>query len=112
MPEGYHPNVAAPGGSINFLWMMAANREREDRQHGVVNVQPDFAAIPSGLDKGRAGSMMHGMDVRLKLEAPSEELRAEFLDMAAGLRRPRRVAVRACFSGFRGLSSATRLGRA
>src|SRR5207248_8308379 len=24
MPEGYHPNVAAPGGSINFLWMMAA----------------------------------------------------------------------------------------
>jgi 5-deoxy-glucuronate isomerase len=54
MPEGYHPNVAAPGGSINFLWMMAANREREDRQYGVVNVQPDFASIPSGLDKGRA----------------------------------------------------------
>ena len=53
MPQGYHPNVAAPGGSINFLWMMAANREREDRQYGVVNVQPDFAAIPSGLDKGR-----------------------------------------------------------
>ena len=25
MPQGYHPNVAAPGGSINFLWMMAAN---------------------------------------------------------------------------------------
>jgi 5-deoxy-glucuronate isomerase len=54
MPEGYHPNVAAPGGSINFLWMMAANRERDDRQYGVVNVQPEFAAIPSGLDKGRA----------------------------------------------------------
>jgi 5-deoxy-glucuronate isomerase len=53
MPEGYHPNVAAPGGSINFLWMMAANRERDDRQYGVVNVQPEFAAIPSGLDKGR-----------------------------------------------------------
>ena len=53
MPQGYHPNVAAPGGSINFLWMMAANREREDRQYGVVNVQPEFAAIPSGLDKGR-----------------------------------------------------------
>ena len=31
MPQGYHPNVAAPGGSINFLWMMAATREREDR---------------------------------------------------------------------------------
>jgi len=53
MPQGYHPNVAAPGGSINFLWMMAANREREDRQYGVVNVQPEFQAIPSGLDKGR-----------------------------------------------------------
>jgi 5-deoxy-glucuronate isomerase len=53
MPAGYHPNVAAPGGSINFLWMMAANREREDRKYGVVNVQPDFAAVPSGLDKGR-----------------------------------------------------------
>ncbi|HEV8345264.1 MAG TPA: 5-deoxy-glucuronate isomerase [Vicinamibacterales bacterium] len=53
MPAGYHPNVAAPGGSINFLWMMAANRERDDRQYGVVNVQPDFAAIPVGIDKGR-----------------------------------------------------------
>ena len=53
MPQGYHPNVAEPGGSINFLWMMAANREREDRQYGVVNVQPEFRAIPSGLDKGR-----------------------------------------------------------
>jgi 5-deoxy-glucuronate isomerase len=53
MPEGYHPNVAAPGGSINFLWMMAANREDADRQYGVVNVQPEFAATPSGLDAGR-----------------------------------------------------------
>jgi 5-deoxy-glucuronate isomerase len=53
MPQGYHPNVAAPGGSINFLWMMAANRERDDRQYGVVNVQPEFAAVPSGLAKGR-----------------------------------------------------------
>ena len=54
MPQGYHPNVAAPGGSINFLWMMAANREDEDRQYGVVNVHPDFAALGSGIDKGRA----------------------------------------------------------
>ena len=43
MPQGYHPNVAAPGGSINFLWMMAAHREREDRKYGVFNVQPEFA---------------------------------------------------------------------
>ena len=54
MPQGFHPNVAAPGGSINFLWMMAANREDVDRQYGVVNVQPDFAALGSGLDKGRS----------------------------------------------------------
>jgi 5-deoxy-glucuronate isomerase len=54
MPEGYHPNVAAPGGPINFLWMMAAHREDLDRQFGVVNVQPEFAAGGSGIDKGRA----------------------------------------------------------
>ncbi len=55
MPKGYHPNVAAPGGSINFLWMMAANREGEDRQFGVVNVQPDYAKSGSGLEAGKAG---------------------------------------------------------
>jgi 5-deoxy-glucuronate isomerase len=55
MPQGYHPNVASPGGSINFLWMMAANREEADRQYGVVNVQPEFASIGSGLDAGRSG---------------------------------------------------------
>lgn len=50
MPEGYHPNVAAPGGQINFLWMMAAVREGEDRLFGVVNVQPEFASSGSGLE--------------------------------------------------------------
>ena len=50
MPRGYHPNVAAPGGSINFLWMMAANEEVEDRQFGVVNVQPEYAQGGSGLE--------------------------------------------------------------
>jgi 5-deoxy-glucuronate isomerase len=54
MPEGYHPNVAAPGSPINFLWMMAAHREDVDRQFGVVNVQPEFAAGGSGIEKGRA----------------------------------------------------------
>jgi 5-deoxy-glucuronate isomerase len=54
MPEGYHPNVAAPGGSINFLWMMAANRETEDRLFGVVNVHPDFQQGGSGLEAGRS----------------------------------------------------------
>lgn len=53
MPEGYHPNVAAPGGSINFLWMMAAHREGTDREFGVVNVQPEYAAGGSGLESAR-----------------------------------------------------------
>lgn len=50
MPQGYHPNVAAPGTQINFLWMMAGIREGEDRLYGVVNVQPEFAAGGSGLE--------------------------------------------------------------
>jgi 5-deoxy-glucuronate isomerase len=54
MPKGYHPNVAAPGCSIGFLWMMAAEREGVDRQFGVVNVQPEFAAMKSGLEAGKA----------------------------------------------------------
>jgi len=54
MPQGYHPNVASPGGAINFLWMMAATREDVDRQFGVVNVQPEFASGGSGLDPGKA----------------------------------------------------------
>ncbi len=53
MPAGYHPNVAAPGGQINFLWMMAATREDDDRLFGVVNVQPEFSSAGSGLDKGK-----------------------------------------------------------
>jgi 5-deoxy-glucuronate isomerase len=54
IPAGYHPNVAAPGGSINFLWIMAAHREVEDRQFGVVNVQPEYAGGGTGLESGRA----------------------------------------------------------
>ncbi|HWB84354.1 MAG TPA: 5-deoxy-glucuronate isomerase [Bryobacteraceae bacterium] len=50
MPEGYHPNVAALGGSINFLWMMAAHEESKDRRFGVVNVQPEYAGGGSGLE--------------------------------------------------------------
>jgi 5-deoxy-glucuronate isomerase len=53
MPRGYHPNVSAPGGRIGFLWAMAAHREVEDRQFGVVNVQPEFAQGGSGLEASR-----------------------------------------------------------
>ncbi|MFZ2492986.1 MAG: 5-deoxy-glucuronate isomerase [Thermoanaerobaculia bacterium] len=53
MPQGYHPNVSAPGGTINFLWMMAAEREGIDRQFGVVNVHPEYAQGGSGLEASR-----------------------------------------------------------
>jgi 5-deoxy-glucuronate isomerase len=53
MPAGYHPNVAVPGHNIAFLWAMGAHREKEDRQFGVVNVQPDFNQGGSGLEASR-----------------------------------------------------------
>ena len=53
MPSGYHPNVSVPGHRIGFLWAMAAHREVEDRQFGVVNVQPAFQQGASGLEAAR-----------------------------------------------------------
>jgi 5-deoxy-glucuronate isomerase len=50
MPQGFHPNVAVPDHPINFVWMMAAHREVEDRQYGVVTVQPGFDKGESGLE--------------------------------------------------------------
>lgn len=53
MPAGYHPNVSVPGHRITFLWAMAAHREKEDRQFGVVNVQAGFNQGGSGLEASR-----------------------------------------------------------
>ena len=53
MAEGFHPNVSVPGHPINFVWMMAAHREVEDRQFGVVNLQPGFDKGGSGLEASR-----------------------------------------------------------
>jgi 5-deoxy-glucuronate isomerase len=53
MPKGFHPNVSVPGHPINFVWMMAAHREVEDRQFGVVTVQPGFDQGGSGLEASR-----------------------------------------------------------
>lgn len=50
MPKGFHPNVSVPGHPINFVWLMAAHREVEDRQFGVVTVQPGFDQAGSGLE--------------------------------------------------------------
>lgn len=43
LPAGYHPNVAIPGKTLNFVWIMAAHREVVDRQWGVVQVDPRYA---------------------------------------------------------------------
>ena len=53
MPSGFHPNVSVPGHPICFLWAMAAHREGEDRQFGVVNVQRGFDQGSSGLEAGQ-----------------------------------------------------------
>jgi 5-deoxy-glucuronate isomerase len=53
MPSGFHPNVSIPGHRICFLWAMAAHREGEDRQFGVVNVQRGFDQGSSGLEAGQ-----------------------------------------------------------
>jgi len=53
MPSGYHPNVSVPGHRIAFLWAMAAHKEVEDRQFGVVNIQPGFQQGSSGLEAAR-----------------------------------------------------------
>jgi 5-deoxy-glucuronate isomerase len=42
LPEGYHPNVAIPGATLNFVWIMAAHREVIDRKWGVVQVDPRY----------------------------------------------------------------------
>ena len=54
MPSGFHPNVSVPGHRISFLWAMAAHREVQDRQFGVVNVQRGFDQGNSGLEAGRS----------------------------------------------------------
>src|SRR5919112_319989 len=45
--------VSVPGHRINFVWLMAAHREQEDRQFGVVTVQPGFDQAGTGLEASR-----------------------------------------------------------
>ncbi len=40
--HGFHPNVAIPGHSINFVWILCAKKEVTDRKWGVVNVQQEY----------------------------------------------------------------------
>ena len=53
MPRGFLPNVSVPGHTISFVWLMAAHREVEDRQFGVVTVQPGFDKSGTGLEASR-----------------------------------------------------------
>lgn len=45
IPKGYHPNVAAPGCGVNFVWMMAGIRADVDREWAAINVQPEFRHV-------------------------------------------------------------------
>jgi len=40
--KGFHYNVASPGTTVGFLWMMAAIREEKDRVFTQVTVQKEF----------------------------------------------------------------------
>jgi 5-deoxy-glucuronate isomerase len=42
LPKGYHPNVAIPGATLNFVWIMAAHRETLDRKWGVVQIDARY----------------------------------------------------------------------
>jgi 5-deoxy-glucuronate isomerase len=43
--KGYHPNVAAPGTGMNFLWVISAPPDRRDLS---VEFHPDFEGMQSG----------------------------------------------------------------
>jgi 5-deoxy-glucuronate isomerase len=43
LSEGYHPNVAIPGATLNFVWIMAAHREVIDRKWGVVQMDTRYS---------------------------------------------------------------------
>jgi 5-deoxy-D-glucuronate isomerase len=47
--KGYHPNVAAPGYPVNFVWILCSLEDGAWRTLADVNVQPGFEAIPTGL---------------------------------------------------------------
>jgi 5-deoxy-glucuronate isomerase len=47
--EGYHPNVAAPGYPMNFVWVLCSLEDDTWRTLTNVNVQPGFETMPTGL---------------------------------------------------------------
>ncbi len=42
IPRGYHPNVAAPGFELKYIWAMCALRPRIDRVYGKVRIQEGY----------------------------------------------------------------------
>jgi len=50
IPKGYHPNVAAPGCGVNFIWMMAGIHPDIDRKWAAVGVHnPSLKILVSSL---------------------------------------------------------------
>jgi hypothetical protein len=52
MPSGYHPSIAVPEHRIGFQWTITAHGEVVDRQFVVLNIQPGFKQVSSGLEAG------------------------------------------------------------
>ena len=45
IPRGYHPNVAAPGFELKYIWAMCARKPREYRVYGKVNIQKGYEKV-------------------------------------------------------------------
>ncbi|MFC2075887.1 5-deoxy-glucuronate isomerase [candidate division KSB1 bacterium] len=45
MPRGFHPNVAAPGYKMNFVWVLCGYREQVDREWGRVTLQQGLKEV-------------------------------------------------------------------
>lgn len=50
--KGYHPNVAAPGTGMNFLWVISAD---PDKRNLSVEFHPSFAAMQAGATHLKTG---------------------------------------------------------
>ena len=84
MPKGYHPNVAAPGGSIGFLWMMAAHREVIDRQFGVVQRAAGIRGRGIGPRDGKGGKVIRDEYSRRRLDGGVALVTAGIVSLGQG----------------------------
>jgi len=52
MPSGYHPSMAVLERRTGFWWTIAAHREVVEQQFVVLNIQPGFKQVSTGLEAG------------------------------------------------------------